>query len=293
MSFWSEDFNYKDYNNTDFDFKRNLKEEFNEFIERSFLEIYESLKPENPVKSFNYKLAIDFKKLFSDKYYNPEETINFSDDYAKITISKNEQEDINIGIFNSKMRNFLFSLKAIAEKIVILTQEDFSMELDLSAEEFINKCNKLKEKYEILNDGFYFESFSSEKMFASFFNNFHINRVNCFCNLVSKYGDNVYVFIKKDKEGNIAEAEIMPQQFEEHIKNEFSFKNSFLMSHFISSDSEYISQEEFNRLCKDNPLLNTHYYNSINQAKSEFQKNQILKNLETINQEAPLIPRRL
>lgn len=293
MSFWSEDFNYKDYNNTDLDFKRNLKEEFNEFTERSLLEIYESLKKENPVKSFSYTLSINFKQLFSDKYYNPKETINFSDDYAAITLGEDEEEDLNIGVFNSKMRNFLFSLKAIAEKITILTQEDFSIELDLSVEEFINKCNKLKEKYETLNDGVYFENFSSGKMFALFFDNLHINRVNCFCNLVSKYGDDVYIFIKKDKEGNIAEAEIMPQEFEEDIKNEFSFKNSFLMSHFISLDSEYISQEEFNRLCKDTPLLNTHYYNSINQAKSEFQKNQILKNLETINKEAALTQRRL
>jgi len=293
MSFWSEDFNYKDYNNTDLDFKKNLKEELNEFIERSFLEIYESLQKENPVKPFNYKLSIDFKRLFSDKYYSSEETINFSDDYTNITISKDEEEDHNYGVFNSKMRNFLFSLKVIAEKITVLTQEDFSLSLDISVADFINTCNKLKEKYNVSNNDVYFEKSPSEKMFNLFFNKFHINRVNCFCNLVSKYGEDVYIFINKDKEGNIAEAEIMPQQFEEEIKNEFSFKNLFLMSHFISSTTEYVSEEELNRLCKDDPMINTHYYNSINGAKSEFQKNQILKNLEITCQKEPLTQRRL
>lgn len=307
MSFWIENFNYKDYNNNNFDFMKNIKQDLNEFVERSFLEIFESLENENLIKDFSYRLSLKCRNGEYDSRYGESEFIKFSDE-NKVFI-KNEKHDFT---FNSKMKDLFFLFKQIALVITTLTKEDFLFELECSQQEFIDLCSNLTKKYENKKNPFYLGKAHSELFFIAFMEKLDISRINCFCNLVSKYGEDVCVFVeqkslfnnefgetfdslhgKTKNEINIKTQKDIALECYDKIKDELSFKNLFLISKTIILDSHYINNHEFETKYKNNEFMKQYYYVNFNQAKSEFQKSQILKNLEITCQKEPLNQRRL
>lgn len=268
MSFWTENFNS---DNNQIDVTKNIENELNEFIQKSFLEIYESLKPENPVKNFFIHLHVSKTGVAMQK-----ET-SCHDDYQNITISQDEEEDKNYGVFNSKIHSFSFELSNIIEKISIMTQKDFSIKLDFSSDDFIKQCNLYKDESQRKSS--YFSNMSSQEIFNSFYNQLHLNIINFYCDLVSKYGKETYISISKDNNGNIKNEEIYPQDREDSIKNESSFKNLLQLSSSISN-SVYYSYEELKRFSDRDANFKSYFYNNFNKAAAEFQKTQILVHIE-------------
>lgn len=260
MSFWTQEFRFQDFNdeNKIHHIYNNLLDEFYEFLYLNIARIANDNKYNN--FSIHLKTHSIGNELF--RHSAPELFLLHWDESQY----KNFQDSMN-----ALLNTCSFLVDSVSNILKIPINIKISLK-QVEVADFINRCKNPFHLKEIENQTYY-------DMAESFYNNYTKLKISLFCNLISKYGIDTSLKIRRSAGNDIISENIEPLNKSHNIKNEETYKILINLRDSLSSDAQIFTTDKHNLEYNIDSKFYAFYGNEMNEALSLYQKNQIINSI--------------